>query len=75
MKYKIITAILPAILLDLKFFILHFSLFIEFCEAKFFWASPRFAGSGYPLHQPRKRGWFRYYPSRKDASPKLKMQH
>jgi hypothetical protein len=21
--------------------------------------------SGYPLHQPRKRGWFRYYPSRK----------
>ena len=37
--------------------ILHFSFFIEFCEAKFLWAS-RFASlaSGYPLHHPH--GYF-----------------
>jgi hypothetical protein len=33
------------ILLPLKFFILHSSFFIEFCEAKFLWAS-RFAPFG-----------------------------
>jgi hypothetical protein len=70
-------------MLLLQFFILHFSFFIEFCEAKFRWAS-RFAGaaclrfaphlwvplaSGYPLHHPRRkrRRWFRYYPSRLGA--------
>jgi hypothetical protein len=37
------------------FFIFHSSFFIEFCEAKFLWASPRFAGSGYPLHHLRRR--------------------
>ena len=57
-------------------FIFHSSFFIKFCEAKFFWAS-RFAArsaplaSGYPLHHPhrvsRGCGWFRYYPSRKNA--------
>ena len=59
----------------MAFFIFHSSFFIEFCEAKFLWAS-RFASlaSGYPLHHLRSFAlrahllrWFRYYPSRKNA--------
>jgi hypothetical protein len=56
------------------FFILHFSFFIEFCEAKFLWASRfgSFAASrrairsitfAAALRLPLR--WFRYYPSRK----------
>jgi hypothetical protein len=46
------------------FFIFHSSFFIEFCEAKFLWAS-RFASlaSGYPLHHPlRAFGTLRVVP-------------
>ena len=57
--------------------IFHSSFFIEFCEAKFVWAS-RFAPLRAPLVRGRSRRairsitfgasplrWFRYYPSRK----------
>ena len=51
-----------------KHLIFYISYFIFKTErSDVFWASPRFAGSGYPLHHPhplRGRGWFRCYPSR-----------
>jgi hypothetical protein len=59
----------------LRLFILHSSFFIEFCEAKFLWAS-RFAPFGRSRRAIRSitcftaspfRRWFRYYPSRKNA--------
>jgi hypothetical protein len=55
--------------------ILHFSFFIEFCEAKFplgeplRWATAKLLPARVGLSAPspaqlRLRGWFRYYPSR-----------